>query len=131
MYIRRGYAKIRKEDNVVIKFIDINYGEEIPNDDDLFFYILVSETNLRNMSRFGEEFAKEVAEYTESFHPSVAIDHIYYPASKVFSLVPSTDPLAEFYIYDKITKQWKLPQVSDGKVTHVWSNLEQDYIRVE
>ncbi len=131
MYINRGYAKIRKNDNTVLSFINIAYGEELPEDDDSFFYIMVSESNLRNMDEFDPDPTGRTAEYVESFHPSVAIDHIYYPKSKVFSLVPSTDPLAEFYVYDKISKQWRMPQISDDKVTHVWSNLEQDYIRVE
>lgn len=125
------YAVILRGSQSVEKFQVFKVSEKPPIDDEDRYYIPVNETYSEIVVVDEDTNLKDMIFRTEILHPNAQIGSRYYPDIEQFSPVLATSPWVDYYVFDKKRLEWVPPQMSNDKVTHIWSNFEQDYIEVK
>jgi len=127
--VQTDYAVISKSSNTVESFKVYSALMDDPVEDDKYYYVPVNHTILQKVLDT-DTGNYDISYNTPIFHPNAAVGSRYYPDIKQFSPVLPDSPWADAYIFDKVTLEWRPPQMSNDQVTHIWSNFEQDYVPV-
>jgi hypothetical protein len=123
------YAIISKSSLLVERFQVFKAEEQQPTETDEYYYVPVNQTQSEIIvdPNTGET---DILINTPIMHPNAQIGSRYYADIEQFSPVLPDNPWVDSYVFDKVTLEWRPPQMSNDKVTHVWSNFEQDYVPV-
>jgi hypothetical protein len=116
MITQSDYAVVSKEDNKIKRFCMVKEGDDVPTEEG-FIYVKVSQ---------------EVREfiYEDEFDPDAELGSIYFKGINKFAPNIEGIDYEEFYVFNTISKVWIPPQMSNDKVTHIWSNFEQNFIPI-
>lgn len=128
--IQIDYAVISKSSYLVESFKVYPVSKDQPTETEDHYYVPVNQTekSIVTNPNTGEV---DIVFDTPILHPNAQIGSRYYPDIKQFSPVLPDSPWADYYVFDKVSLEWRPPQMSNDEVTHVWSNFEQDYVPVK
>lgn len=128
--VQIDYAIVSKNSHLVESFQVYPVSEDQPTENEDYYYVPVNQTE-KNIVTDPDTGETDVVLNTPILHPNAQIGSRYYPDIEQFSPVLVNSPWIDYYVFDKISLEWKPPQMSNDEVTHVWSNFEQDYIAVK
>lgn len=128
--VQIDYAVISQSSHLVESFKVYPVSEDQPTETEDHYYVPVNQTE-KNIVTNPDTGEMDVVFNTPILHPNAQIGSRYYPDIEQFSPVLADSPWADYYVFDKVSLEWRPPQMSNDEVTHVWSNFEQDYVPVK
>ena len=131
MIVRSDYAVVSTEDNKIKRFCMVQYGDDVPKEDG-FLYVKISQETLEFVAEDEADpnsimFQKS---WTEILDQDAELGSIYFKSINKFAPNIEGIDYEEFYVFNTISKVWIPPQMSNNKVTHIWSNFEQNFIPI-
>lgn len=131
MITQSDYAVVSKEDNKIKKFCMVKEGDDVPMEEG-FIYVKVSQ-EVREFIYEDESdptSEKSLKIWPEQFDPDAELGSIYFKSINKFAPNIEGIDYEEFYVFNTISKVWIPPQMSNDRVTHIWSNFEQNFIPI-
>jgi hypothetical protein len=131
MITQSDYAVVSKEDNKIKRFCMVKEGDDVPTEEG-FIYVKVSQ-EVREFIYEDESdptSEKSLKIWPEQFDPDAELGSIYFKSINKFAPNIEGIDYEEFYVFNTISKVWIPPQMSNDKVTHIWSNFEQNFIPI-
>jgi hypothetical protein len=131
MITQSDYAVVSTQDNKVKRFCMVKEGDDVPREDG-FVYVKVSQ-EVREFVYADESdptSSKSLRIWPEVFDTDAELGSIYFKSINKFAPNIEGIDYEEYYVFNTITKVWNPPQMSNDKVTHIWSNFEQNFIPI-